>query len=1532
MSPCHSPHRSRFALLGGTRQHKARAGLTRHRPGLEALEERRLLSGGAPTFPEHYPNIRIAELAYSNSPPDSTEDQLLRSSVDLVVPDVSQLSAINAVAPDTPQMIYSNVSSVYQQLLLSWDNYAEANGISPENAFYHAAVPTPFSGNSSDSQPVDWFWAVYNSGTSWTDNTWAAHESSGEFSLAPAGQATYIGYPEEFAMINLQLASPGSNWQGTFQYPTAVDSKGNPTSWATLSLDTDTTSGLAHTGQITFAPPPNWVPATVNGYGRLYYVRIESTGTGTSSAPPQVQSLLDDDYVDADGGTSGTIPVYDYAADVKHTGYLTDAEYAVAVAAGDTARFAYQSRMFYPGDGQMRFATDPSNTYFRAWAVSYDQGLLAANPLAAGIFMDNSDADPQIAPSSVIESISTYAADYGSLLGAIDQAIAPRWILANVAGGYQNSEIPAVQATSAYFEESFLRPLADNYETFLNDSALVSQLESTTSPAPYGVLDSSPANGSPTDPRTQIATLAEYDLLEVPNDTFLDFYGGYAPASDWSQHWSPAAAYNIGQPTASWSVFATGTDPSNPKATYYVYQRPFKDGLVLYKPLSFENWSTTASIGSNSATTFQLKGSYYPLNANGTLGSAVTSITLDNGQGAILIPVPGPPTANNDSYTTPPNTTLSVPASIGVLENDTDPQNDPLTASLVGGPAHGSVALNSNGSFTYTPAAGFVGTVSFTYQDSDGTYLSNVATVSIAVAKSPVVSDPSYTACLDTTLTVPASSGLLANASDPNGLPLTAILVGGPTDGSLTLNSNGSFSYTPNAGFTGTDNFTFRVSDGVVETNPLTASINVQTTQLQTLMSQDFDSTATGSMPSGWSQWSNTGTKSFAVESAHSFDGPNGLATSGASNVNALTWYNTSYIANVRVSAEFLVNALNPVQIFARGSNLNSGSPSYYGVTIAGYMGVQLVKVVNGQSTVLASLSTASFFSGQWADVILDLSGSTLSVGIYCPSTEQYLNSSGKWQSAWTWGLVVSDSSITGGGQVGLARLAKYSGSVDFDDFLVQQVMMPPVVTNPVYSTDENRLLTVNAASGVLADDTDPNGGNLKASLVSGPADGTLTLNANGSFTYTPDAGFFGSDSFIYQATDTAGLATQGLATIDVVNPPPTPRNDADTTSQDGTLSVSAPGILANDTDAAGDPLTAALETGPSFGTLVLNSNGSFVYTPNPGFWGTDVFVYNAVDSMTGVAAPATVTITVNPIAVSQSFDTTAVGSLPSGWSQWSSTGTNSFAVSAAEVYSGSGSLASSGASSVGARTWYNNVLGANVQVSAEMYVASLIPMQIFARGTNLNTSSPTYYGVSAIWGIDASLVKVVNGQTTVIASLSSVKWFTGLWAEITLGVSGSNLEVQVFRPDTSQYLNSSGQWQSSATYGIVATDTSITGNGQVGLARVAQYSGSAYFDSFSAVALGSGTSASMAASEATSATSTNGIMALPATDEQTGSGSSTTKSSQTKKTWSVPGFCRGSMWRRPVRAAPIRSRAIDDMRDRIQPRVDRHSMTCHGS
>ena len=130
--------------------------------------------------------------------------------------------------------------------------------------------------------------------------------------------------------------------------------------------------------------------------------------------------------------------------------------------------------------------------------------------------------------------------------------------------------------------------------------------------------------------------------------------------------------------------------------------------------------------------------------------------------------------------------------------------------------------MNANGSFTYTPAADFAGSDSFTYRASDGTLTSNVATVTITVTAANDT-PAGGRRCLhhgeDTALTVPAP-GVLGNDSDPDSEPLTAVLVTGPGHGTLTLNANGSFTYTPAANYTGPDSFTYRASDGTPHLEP----------------------------------------------------------------------------------------------------------------------------------------------------------------------------------------------------------------------------------------------------------------------------------------------------------------------------------------------------------------------------------------------------------------------------------------------------------------------------------------------------------------------------------------------------------------------------------------------------------------------------------------------------------------------------------------------------------------------------------------
>jgi hypothetical protein len=542
---------------------------------------------------------------------------------------------IAGIAPKTPQLVYTNTSNLYLELLTDWLSYADSKGLSREAAFYHAVAAKPYRGDSPSSRPVNWFWGVYKGAKTLTDLTSAAHSTGGRVSFGGAGESLYLGYPERFREINVNLATARPGWAAVLEYCTATDATGQPTTWAPLTKRSDTTAGLTRDGQIVFDPPTDWKTAVVSNPARLFYVRFRTTAGAT---PPVAGNLLGRDYVSARGTTSGVIPAFDFKADLNKDGYLDDAEYAQR-AAGKDARFVYESRLVPESYGQMRFPTNPSNAGFRQWAVDYHLRLLAKVPLAGGLFMDNSEGKLPVNPADVLEPVQNFAGDYGAMLNAIGHAIAPRWVLANTAGGQSRAD-PVIQQSPAYFEEFAIRPLAHHYVYFEDLAATIAHRATLASPPPLAVIDSHPQGGSPTDPRMLLATLAYYYLLADPQSTFLMCYGGHEPASTWKRHWTPAAAFDIGQPSGKFSQFATGTDPSNHALQYRVYQRSYDKALVLYKPLSYARGvNAKASLGDATATKHDLKGTYRPLLADGTLGAPLTSVTLRNGEGAILIRV-----------------------------------------------------------------------------------------------------------------------------------------------------------------------------------------------------------------------------------------------------------------------------------------------------------------------------------------------------------------------------------------------------------------------------------------------------------------------------------------------------------------------------------------------------------------------------------------------------------------------------------------------------------------------------------------------------------------------------------------------------------------------------------------------------------------------------------------------------------------------------------------------------------------------------
>lgn len=208
----------------------------------------------------------------------------------------------------------------------------------------------------------------------------------------------------------------------------------------------------------------------------------------------------------------------------------------------------------------------------------------------------------------------------------------------------------------------------------------------------------------------------------------------------------------------------------------------------------------------------------------------------------------------------------------------------------------------------------------------------------------------------------------------------------------------------------------------------------------------------------------------------------------------------------------------------------------------------------------------------------------------------------------------------------------KGNAKVDFWWEYVGTPNEPPIAIDDTYSIFVDDPLTV-TAPGVLGNDNDSYGDPLTAIPVIQPANGILVLNPDGSFAYVPDPGFSGTDSFNSKAND--GRSDSSLVmvaiTVNVLNELPLAVDDTYSADEDNVLNTTSSRVLGNDTDADGDPVTAILETGAANCTVILQSDGSFTYSPAPDFNGSDTFTHRASDGSV-TSDIATVTITVNPL------------------------------------------------------------------------------------------------------------------------------------------------------------------------------------------------------------------------------------------------------------------------------------------------------------
>jgi VCBS repeat-containing protein len=220
--------------------------------------------------------------------------------------------------------------------------------------------------------------------------------------------------------------------------------------------------------------------------------------------------------------------------------------------------------------------------------------------------------------------------------------------------------------------------------------------------------------------------------------------------------------------------------------------------------------------------------------------------------------------------------------------------------------------------------------------------------------------------------------------------------------------------------------------------------------------------------------------------------------------------------------------------------------------------------------------------------------------------------------------------------------LAGGGAIVDLGAYEAQNIA--PIAFDDSYLTLEDTALEIiDPAEGVLFNDEDANGDLLTAVLDEDPTHGDLLLDPDGTFTYTPDPGYTGDDSFSYHAYDGRVSSSPALVSITVreVNHAPVALPDSYETERNMPLHVlAADGVLFNDSDPDGDGLSAVLDLDTLHGALTLAADGNFTYLPEDGYVGMDHFAYHTYDGQleSGMVEVTIEVVNTPPLAMAESY------------------------------------------------------------------------------------------------------------------------------------------------------------------------------------------------------------------------------------------------------------------------------------------------------
>lgn len=710
------------------------------------------------------------------------------------------------------------------------------------------------------------------------------------------------------------------------------------------------------------------------------------------------------------------------------------------------------------------------------------------------------------------------------------------------------------------------------------------------------------------------------------------------------------------------TITLSGSDPESSPLTFSIVTNPTNGTLGAITPID----ATSASVLYTPNSGFTGNDSFTFRVNDGTSDSSPATVTINvelapsaNDDGPAAGSAPG------DPFHTAVDAVLN--SAVSVLANDTGFPAPTVTASDTATAQGGTVSVNADGTFSYTPPAGFIGfdTFSYTAGNSQGT---DTATVTIAVGARPAALDDSYGVAAGSTLTVPAP-GLLGNDSgssiDVSAVNGNSANVGNPVSvggGTLTVNADGSLTFDAPA-TPGTANFTYTISNGL---GTSTANVVIGVDEAP-VANDDFASP--GSSPgdpyhtaintsinsSAGTPYSvldnDTGGPAPTVESFGPATGAETPAGSGGVTANGGT-------VTVAADGTFVYtppSGFTGLDTFVYTATNTVGSDT---ATVTIIVGVSpdatddSYNVGTGNILNVAAPGVLANDNGSPALTVIEVNGSAANVGnpiavgggtLTLNADGSFSYSAGASPEAPTFTYTIQNNIGTSQATVTINVLqgptavddAPAANSVPGDDYHTDVDVALDSGAGTPYSILSNDLgSSISVASFGPATGAETAAGATGASAEGG----VLSVQATGIFTYTPPAGFVGLDTFQYTIQNSVGTDV-GEVTIAVGD-----RLDAVDDEYDvapgGTLNIAAPGVLANDTGDGAKTVTEvngnAADVGAPIavggGTLTLNADGSFTYNA-PAAPATVNFTYTATSPLGSDTATVTIDVLTPPTA-----------------------------------------------------------------------------------------------------------------------------------------------------------------------------------------------------------------------------------------------------------------------------------------------------------